>query len=356
MQFHLRTLLLLFVILWSSLAACGLIGIGVTVVIILVAIAIDTQRLTVGEWLAIGVIAMVLIGLLLPAISTGLTPENSRHLCTLRLRELANALLAYHEKHGSFPPAYVADAMGRPVRSWRVEMLPYLGATALYEQYDRTEPWNDSRNSAVSYKDCYSRRRGGHDLVCPSEDPASPNNADFTSYFAVVGPKTAWRGSMPTKLGDLPDRGRRMILLAESADRGINWKEPKDLTYDEAVSGVCRPSGSCISSPHAIGDDYFHNTRRGAYVAFVDGSVHFLPEDIRSEDLKALLTGDSTRPIDLGLLARPTLNWSHIVALAVLIVSTALLIISTLVQRLRRRPEQQDTENGHKQRQADSQQ
>ena len=41
---------------------------------------------------------------------------------------------------------------------------------------------------------------------------------DLTSYFAVVGPQTAWRGSTPVKLSDLPDNGRRMILLVESAD------------------------------------------------------------------------------------------------------------------------------------------
>ena len=55
-------------------------------------------------------------------------------------------------------------------------------------------------------------------------------------------------------------------------------------------------------APTPEGGDYFHYARRGAYAAFVDGSVHFLPEDISPDDLRALLTGDAARTIDLEVL------------------------------------------------------
>ena len=99
-----------------------------------------------------------------------------------------------------------------------------------------------------------------------------------------------------------------MILLVESADRSINWKEPKDLTYEEAVAGVNRQGEPCISSTHTEGGDYFHYARRGAYTIFVDGSVHFLPEDISPDDLRALLTGDAARTIDLEVILEPRLT------------------------------------------------
>lgn len=50
---------------------------------------------------------------------------NSR-ACINNLKQLGFALDAYHAEHGSFPPAYVADADGVPLYSWRVLLLPYL--------------------------------------------------------------------------------------------------------------------------------------------------------------------------------------------------------------------------------------
>jgi hypothetical protein len=337
MQFGLRTLLLLFVVLWSALAAFANAGILVTLLVLLIAVGIHTfHRLTVGEWLAIGFIILVLIGLLVPAIVvTGIGPEERCNQCVDHLERLAQALRAYHDTYGSFPPALVADATGNPMHSWRVEMLPFLDASDAYQKYDHSEPWNSRMNNGAMV---HCSRRSGSDFFCMS-DPCwsrAGKTIDFTSYFAVVGPQTAWRGPTPTKRSDLPDRGKRMILLVESADRAIDWKEPKDLSYDEASAGICLPSVPGISSGHAIGNDYFHNARRGAHVAFVDGSVHFLPEDIPPEDLRALLTGDITRPIDLEALAHPTLNWSHIVSLAVFIASSAILIVGAVVQRLHR--------------------
>lgn len=337
MQFRLSTLFLLFVVLWSSLAAFGVAGIAFTAIVVFVAAAVDTKPLSVVEWLVIIVIISILIGLLLPAVCSGLKPEDCRSLCVMRLSELAKALHDFHDAHGSFPPACVTDASGKPSHSWRVETLPYLGLTDIGKQYDRTEPWNGPKNSSLSLNNHGSRRRHGSAFDCLMVrywNPSWTYNPDLVNYLAVVGPQAAWRGSQPTKIADLPNEGRRMILLVESADCSINWKEPKDLTFDEAARGVCQRTSPGISSGHVIGDDYFHHVRHGAYVAFVDGSVHFLPEDISPEDLRALLVGDTSRPIDLDALARPAINWSHITGLALFVLSSIYLILRTLVHRL----------------------
>jgi hypothetical protein len=349
-QFRLRTLFLLFVILWCALAACGPAGALVAAAIVFFAALIFYGRPTVIELLVMVAIIGTLLGLLLPAIVTGLSPEDCQRICrALHLKHLAVALSAYHDEHGSFPPAYTVDGAGKRVHGWRVQMLPFLtlsmfNAKEKYEQYDFNEPWNGPKNSKVSF-DVFDARHGGSEFCCPS-DPSywQACNYNAASFFAVVGPKAAWRGSQPTRLDDLRDRGRRMILLVEADNRGINWKEPKDLTYEEAAAGINRQSGPGISSTHVIGDDYFHNVRRGAYVAFVDGSVHFLPEDIAIDDLRALLTGDTSRRIDLESFERPGLNWSHIVALPLLILSGGVLVVGSLVQRRRageRRAKQQ---------------
>jgi hypothetical protein len=329
MQFRLRTLLVVFVILWSSLAACGPAGIVVTIGVVAIATAIYAfSKPAVMVSLVVISVTLVLVALVLLVVEC--SRISSREVCRSHLHYIALGLRAYHERYNSFPPAYVADKTGKPIHSWRVLLLPSLGEGFLYDQYDFGQPWNSPTNAAVSW--------GGKHLLCPSD--RNWNGASMasvaTSYFAVVGPQTAWKGSRPAKLSDLPEGGRRMILLVESADPAINWKEPKDLTYEEASVGINRQGRLCISSSHTEGGDYFHHARRGAFAAFVDGSIHFLPEDISPDDLRALLTGDTSRTIDLESALHPPLNWSHIVGLAVLVASCLLLIIGAIVQRLRR--------------------
>ena len=53
-----------------------------------------------------------------------------------------------------------------------------------------------------------------------------------TNYFAVVGPNAAWTGDKPRKLADLGKDAVHTVLLAEMADSGIAWAEPKDLSLD----------------------------------------------------------------------------------------------------------------------------
>ena len=117
---------------------------------------------------------------------------------TIPLRSIMLALEEYHKKNGSFPPAYVVDANGNPMHSWRAILLPYIDDPS--PKYDLSEPWNSAKNSQlVSSWTLFS---------CPS----NPQPPKFTSYLAVVGPNTAWPGKKPLKLSDVPDGGRRTII------------------------------------------------------------------------------------------------------------------------------------------------
>jgi hypothetical protein len=57
------------------------------------------------------------------------------------LQRIAAALKAYSNDHGSYPTPTVTDATGRPLYSWRVLLLPYLGEQGLYEKFVLQTTW-----------------------------------------------------------------------------------------------------------------------------------------------------------------------------------------------------------------------
>src|SRR5579872_5845935 len=62
-----------------------------------------------------------------------------RTMCLNNLHSIGLALFNYSADYGSLPPAYIADETGRPMHSWRVLLLPYLGHQELYDAYNFSE-------------------------------------------------------------------------------------------------------------------------------------------------------------------------------------------------------------------------
>jgi hypothetical protein len=63
---------------------------------------------------------------------------------------LGRAIHNYYSANGCFPPAYIADKNRRPMHSWRVLLLPYLGENRLYGMYHFDEPWDGPSNRALA--------------------------------------------------------------------------------------------------------------------------------------------------------------------------------------------------------------
>jgi RNA polymerase sigma factor (sigma-70 family) len=61
------------------------------------------------------------------------------------LKAIGLALINYHDTFGHFPTD-VTDKAGKPLLSWRVEILPYVEADNLYKQFKRDEPWDSPHN------------------------------------------------------------------------------------------------------------------------------------------------------------------------------------------------------------------
>ena len=244
-------------------------------VLAFVAIGLLRRWLTIGEALTCIAIAGILIALTLPAVQcTG--RSSARNLCSARLKSIACALHNYHDVYGCFPPAYVADKNGRPMHSWRVLILPYLEHQELYEQYRFDEPWNGPHNSKLDITDVW-------DFWCPG-DRSGPRTQ--TNYLLVVGPETVWPGTRCMRLNEIRDGTRNTILVVEVRQSGIHWMEPRDLDIAKMPLAINAKAGQGISSSH----------NGGAWVAFADGHLAFLPNTLPPAQLRGLLTTGSGKP------------------------------------------------------------
>ena len=159
----------------------------------------------------------MLVSLAMPKISQ-MRDRPRREACLQNLKRIGLAMQAYHQTHGCFPPPFLADKSGKPQHSWRVLILPFLDEQALYARYRFDEPWNSTHNMALADQMPAIYR-------CPSETASGPK----TSYAMLVGPHAFSDGSTPRRMSDIKKRLSSIIMVAEAADEGINWLEPRDL-------------------------------------------------------------------------------------------------------------------------------
>jgi len=297
MQFTLRTIMLLFVVVWSSLAAFGVWGaLGVLFLLFLLRLdylyrSANTRKIAVRLMIPV-MLGGYLIVLLFSIFSSYRVPggDRARLRCYHNLEYLAIALREYHADHGCFPPAYVADAEGKPMHSWRVLILPYLEGQHLYEQYDFDEPWNGPNNGKLA------GAIPGY-FQCP--DLAATTTSMTASYLAVVGPNAVWPGTTPRKVGEISDGRKDTIMLVEVANSGINWMQPQDISPTKAMAGIRSTSALDAAPLHTLHDDLIRVDRAGGHVATADGRVHFLGGDIPSEALECLLTVNDGEAFDI---------------------------------------------------------
>jgi hypothetical protein len=287
-QFSLRTMLIALgfaALLCAPPAYWGWSGAALSVVLLGTAVAVTLhvyRRLTLVEVLVIIAVTGMTAACLAPAVQSGPRPRVSawRNGCFDNMKQIVMAMHLYHDAHGHFPPAYVADEFGRPMHSWRVLLLPYLEEKKKYDAYRWDEPWNGPNNSKLA--ECPEI------FHCPS-DPAV-KTSPMTSYVVVSGPGTAFPGAATTSFQDFRRDGTsKSILIVEVANSGIHWMEPRDLNLQQMAATINAQAGQGISSCH----------NGGAVCALADSSVHFLSETLSAQELRAMLTIDGGETVTL---------------------------------------------------------
>ena len=214
------------------------------------------------------------VGLVVMSIPTTQFAQSTarQQLCATNLARIGQAMLDYHEDHGSFPPAYIAGPDGQPRHSWRVLLLPYLSEHALYQRYDMSLSWNENTWMAQPMPSVYH---------CADDQFADATSE--TSYLLVTGAGMAFDGEKTTRLEDITDGPENTILMVEVATSGQNWLEPKDLDRSSLNLAINSGSGNEIGSYHAAG---------GAHVLMADGTVRWLDNLTSPQIISSLLTID----------------------------------------------------------------
>ena len=216
--------------------------------------------------------------------------------CECHFKQLGLALLNYESTYGCLPPAYVADAQGKPLYSWRVLLMAELDRTdgwigdEFWKKFRFDEPWDSPSNRAF-----HSIRPSS--LFCPSDPEAAERG--FTSILAVVGPGTLFPGEGESgRLADVRDDPNSTLMLVESANAAIHWMEPRDLDWNAMSFRVNDPSRPSISSKHPSG------AYRGAHAVTANDMVRSLREDRSLESIKAMLLIDDGAKVEPPLVTR----------------------------------------------------
>ncbi len=92
------------------------------------------------------------VALLLPAVQQARNAARRMQFMN-NMKQLGLATLNYESKHRTYPPLFSVDEDGKPLHSWRVLILPYLGQQELYDQIRLDEPWDSEWNSQF-HNDC----------------------------------------------------------------------------------------------------------------------------------------------------------------------------------------------------------
>lgn len=276
-QFSLRVLLLLPVAVLLPFAVAHLTFSPLAVILVLLAELVAgfvyrPTRILTGFVFVLLILLLVVV----PIYTSPSRPYIRALQCRANLKEIVLALRTYHDVHDCFPPAYLADENGRPMHSWRVLILPFLGEKELYEQYRFDEPWNGPNNSSLAASIPYGLR-------CPSE-PWSGN----TNYFLITGNGTAWADDRAPRIDEFTDGLAETIFVVEVSGSNVLWTEPRDLTMDEAMLGINRAPGVGISSRHPVRGR--REKPESANVAFGEGQPVNLKNGFPLDELERLLT------------------------------------------------------------------
>ena len=293
---------------------------------------------TLVELLVVIAIIGTLVSLLLPVVQAA-REASRRSTCQNNLRQIALGVINYSDTHKEkLPPLWKTDSP-EPWEnfSWRVDVLPYLESSPLYDSIQTNQPPLATVNRGAisarpSYFQCPSTPESPR--IINSLGPPDPSNNDITlgacDYTAIhdvannegeTSIAAAWRSAEEDLIDGLTNPGSidninidrisptlritagkfnmvadglsRTALLAEQAGKPLHYNRariaeiisPREGAWATADFSSFYAAG--INRDNLTGIYGFHT---GAVVAMCDASVHLFSEDMEPEVVTALLS------------------------------------------------------------------
>ncbi len=126
---------------------------------------------------------------------------------------------AYFQQNGKFP-ADIVSADGKPLLSWRVELLPILGLTELYAKFKLDEPWDSETNRPLL--DMMPL------IFRPFAENVSPPKTQI-QYFCSAGTPLA---NAALKEEDIKFPASTLMLYEAAPENAVEWTKPGAVAFD----------------------------------------------------------------------------------------------------------------------------
>ncbi len=172
------------------------------------------------------------------------------------LRQMMIAMHNFHNDFSRLPNQAICDKEGKPLLSWRVALLPYVGQDNLYRLFKFNEPWDSEHNKKLIEKmpKIYQH---------PVAKNVPANHTLYQVFYSKKGAKPAAafmeNGRMTLGMLTVQDGTSNTMGITDAASKAVPWTKPEDLLYDGTVENLPK-----LASPR--GDQWAHS-------CFCDGSV-----------------------------------------------------------------------------------
>jgi prepilin-type processing-associated H-X9-DG protein len=217
-------------------------------------------------------IDQVEIGTAAVAAVMHLRQSASRLQSANNLKQLALALLNYHDTNGAYPANAIYDKDGKALLSWRVVILPFVEQNNLYSQFNLEEAWDSPRNKRLL-------ARMPAVFKASTSKTKHPNG---TFYQGFHGKGAFFEGKTGINIASITDGTSNTIAVVEAAN-DVPWTKPEDLPF---VPGKPLPK---------LGGVF---PGQGFNAAFADGSVRFIRSTFKESSLVKMITRNGGEVLD----------------------------------------------------------
>jgi hypothetical protein len=229
----------------------------------------------------VGATGPVIAAMTFPAFQSS-RAASQRVQSTNNLKMIGLAWHNYHDVHQGLPAAFNTDEEGKPLLSWRVHVLPYIGYQDLYNQFRLNEPWSSEHNRKLIRR-----------MPREYKAPGSLSEPGKTNYLGVAGEQGVILGPKDTDFGkraaigvrfrDMTDGTSNTLGAVEVNDElAVIWTKPDDYTPDKE-----NPMQGLVG------------LRPRAFLGLMcDGSVRTISQSTNKQTLQALFTRNGGERIE----------------------------------------------------------